>query len=381
MSGLLSRRAFLAAAAGAAAGPGALLAGRPPGARSRWDGYERAIVVDALAGLDVFNVPYPAEGVPDAAVVEAARASGITAINLTVGVVGNRPEPFERTVEDLARREAFLTRHPGTFLKVLGADDVARAKETGRLGVVYGFQDTVMLEGRPERLDLFHGLGVRVVQLTYNDRNLVGDGCLEPGDAGLSRHGVEIVERMAARGMLVDLSHCGTRTTREAILASERPVSATHTGCRAVYDHPRNKRDEELRLLADRGGVVGVYLMPFLNARGAPRTADVVAHLEHALRVCGEDHVGVGSDQAVVPVHADAGYRAMVEATVEERMRRGISAPREDTPPFVPELNHPRRLERVADALLARGHAERVVEKVVGENWLRLFREVWTPPA
>jgi membrane dipeptidase len=139
-------------------------------------------------------------------------------------------------------------------MRLRTARDLAEAKRSGRLGLIYGFQDAAMLEGDPERLELFHRFGVRIVQLTYNLRNLLGDGALEAADAGLSRHGRDVVTRMNALGMLVDLSHCGTRTTDDAIAASAKPVAVTHSGCRAVYDHPRSKHDATLRRLAERGG-------------------------------------------------------------------------------------------------------------------------------
>jgi membrane dipeptidase len=163
----------------------------------------------------------------------------------------------------------------------------------------------------------------------------------------------------------------------DAIRASSRPVAVTHSGCAAVFAHPRNKDDATLRLLAERGGVVGIYLMPFLNAAGAPTAADVVRHVEHALDVCGEDHVGIGTDQGITPLVVDDDFRRQFDAVATRRRAMGIAAPREDTPPYVPELNTPRRLERIADRLLARGHGEGVVRKVVGGNFRRLFGEVW----
>jgi membrane dipeptidase len=382
----MDRRSFAAWAARIAAGA-ALVPGRlagdarrgptVPAAPPPWDGYADAMVVDALAGPLQFNVPQGELPLGTEA-LEHARASGITGVNLTVGVVGaTAPRPFEETVARIAAWEREMDRHPDVLRRVRGVADLDRAKADGCLGVIYGFQDAVPLEGRLERLDLFHGLGVRIVQLTYNDRNRLGDGCLEPADAGLSRLGHAAVARMHELGILVDLSHCGARTTMDAIRASSRPVAVTHSGCAAVFAHPRNKDDATLRLLAERGGVVGIYLMPFLNAAGAPTAADVVRHVEHALDVCGEDHVGIGTDQGITPLVVDDDFRRQFDAVATRRRAMGIAAPREDTPPYVPELNTPRRLERIADRLLARGHGEGVVRKVVGGNFRRLFGEVW----
>jgi membrane dipeptidase len=251
------------------------------------------------------------------------------------------------------------------------------AKSKNQLGVILGFQDGVPFEDDLGRLDEFYGMGVRIIQLTYNVENKIGTGCLAPTDAGLTQLGREAVARMDDLGMLVDLSHCGPQTTLDGIAASTRPVSITHSGCRAVYDHPRSKDDATLKLLADRGGVVGIYLMPFLNASGPPSAAHVIEHIEHALDVCGEDHVGIGSDQGIAPLDVSGDFPTQFDAVSAQRSAAGIAAPREDTIPYVPDLNHPRRLETIADLMAGRGHGDRVIEKVLGANFVRLFGEVW----
>jgi membrane dipeptidase len=341
------------------------------GAR-RWPGYDDALVVDFLASPGYFN--YPADPPLDAAMVANAVESGITAVNLTVS-----SGDFEGTVTRIARWEAEIDRHPAALRRVRTVDQLLEAKTEGRLGIVYGFQDTTPIGRDLDRLEVFANLGVRVVQLTYNVRNLVGDGCLEPGDAGLSLFGRSVVERMDELGLLVDLSHCGTRTTAEGILASTNPVAITHSGCRAVAPHPRSKRDEELRSMADRGGVIGIYLMPFLTPGRVSTADDVVAHIEHALDVCGEDHVGIGSDLSVTPIDMSDEYWTAHREFVSRRIANGIAAPNEDPDILftVPELNSPRRMEQIADRLDAAGHGSRVIEKVLGANWVRLFREVW----
>jgi len=129
--------------------------------------------------------------------------------------------------------------------------------------------------------------------------------------------------------------------------------------------------------MADKGGVIGIYMMPFLNAEGPATLEHFMQHVEHAIRVCGEDHVGIGTDGSIVPVVADASYHEWLRATAEERQRDGYGAPREDEVWFIPELNGPRKLEKVADALLERGHSERRVEKIIGANFVRLFDDVW----
>jgi len=185
---------------------------------------------------------------------------------------------------------------------------------------------------------------------------------------------------MNALGIAVDLSHCGTRTTAEAIAVSQKPVLITHTGCNAVFRHPRNKDDRELRAAVERGGVVGIYLMPYLDGgTGELTPAMFFAHFDHALEVCGEDHVGIGSDQGVRPIQDTREYRENLRKEIEDRVRRGVSAPGEspDRPPFIPEWNRVRRMERIAAALKARGHADSIIAKVCGGNFDRALKEIW----
>src|SRR5262249_20845905 len=161
---------------------------------------------------------------------------------------------------------------------------------------IYGFQDTTPFGASIERVAMFYDLGLRVSQVTYNRRNLAGDGCLEPANGGLSTLGHSFVEEFNHRRILLDLSHSCQRTQAEGIAASSAPMVISHTGCRALNDVPRNTGDAELRALAEKGGVAGIYFMPFLRTTGQqPHAADVVAHIEHAIDVCGEDHVSLGT--------------------------------------------------------------------------------------
>ena len=234
-----------------------------------------------------------------------------------------------------------------------------------------GFQDTTPFEGELDPIEVFLGLGVKVTQLTYNVRNLVGDGCLEPANGGLTGYGHAVVERMNDIGMLVDLSHCGQRTTADGIAASSTPVSITHSGCNAVARHPRSKDDAELRAMADGGGVIGIYLMPFLTPGRVPMRDDVLDHIEHAIDVCGEDHVGIGSDLSTTPIDGSEDYWSAHRDFVAGRIARGVAAPNEDPDILftVDDLNSHRRMELIADGLAARGHPDARIEKVIGGNW------------
>ena len=307
------------------------------------------------------------------------RASGLTAVNLTVSGVGSYAKDYDTTVRNIGYWNAQIATHAGALLLVRSAADITEAKRSQRLGLIYGFQDATPIAEDLGRVDTFGELGVRIFQLTYNRRNLIGDGCLESGNAGLSKFGESYVERLNERKFLIDLSHGGERTTREAIGASKAPVAISHTGCAALAPLPRNKTDTELKLLADSGGVAGIYLMPFLRTAGQPTAQDLVRHIEHAVNVCGEDHVGIGTDGNISPVNFNAAFRKKFAAEVAERRAAGISAPgeRPDVYTFLPDLNSPDRFAHIAGLLAERGFTEARVTKILGGNFARLFAAVW----
>ncbi|HEV7490217.1 MAG TPA: membrane dipeptidase [Rhodanobacteraceae bacterium] len=375
----VSRREFVTAiAAGtlAAAIPVRSTSAASSASAATWRRYAHATVIDALGGPGSANKP---DSALDASDLADVRASGVTTVNMTVGSVGSYARDYDGAIEQIAHWDNEIAAHPKVLMKFHNAHDFAEAKRSGRLAIIYGFQDTTPFGEDLARLETFRNLGVKIVQLTYNRRNLVGDGCLEPGDAGLSLFGRDLVERMNAQDVLIDLSHCGRRTTDEAIAASKKPVAITHAGCAAVSDLPRNKNDATLRSLAEHGGVVGIYLMPYLRTSGQPMAADVISHIEHALDICGEDHVGIGTDGTISAVQLTDEYKKAFADEIAERKKRGVSAPGETTAvyTFVPDLNTPRRFETIASLLAKRGKSERAIEKVLGGNFLRLFNETW----
>jgi membrane dipeptidase len=331
------------------------------------------MVVDFLASPGPFNTPINVEALTPEMVANVL-SSGITALNLTIG--GNTPE---QVFQSMARWERDLDRHSGALMKVRTVADLEVAKRQKKLGLIYGFQDGVGIGDDLSRVALYHAFGLRIVQLTYNVRNMFGDGCLQPENGGLTPLGRQLVERLNAQGITVDTAHCGMRTTMDAIEHSTKPIAISHSGCRAVADRPRSKPDDILKRMADKGGVIGIYLMPFLSMSGQPSSDDLVKHVEHAVNVCGEDHVGIGSDLSITPHVVNAEYMRVHRTFVEGRIKAGIAAPGEDpaVPMFVTDLNTPRRMERIAEKLLARGYSESRVEKIIGGNFVRLMRETW----
>jgi membrane dipeptidase len=330
--------------------------------------YKNAIVIDSLCGplVDMDAPPKPE-------ILQAVRQSGITAINFTIS-----DPAFEGTVSNIAALQALIDQHPEVFLIVRRYSDIERAKRENKIGILPGFQYTAFLEEKPDRIEMFRQLGVRIMQLTYNNRSIFGDGCLEPGNAGLSKAGIAAVKKMNDLGVAVDLSHSGYRTTSDGIAQSAKPVLITHSGCAAVYVHPRNKPDEILRSLSDRGGYFGVYLMPYVVASPTvPTREHVLDHIVHAINVCGADHVGIGSDGSIQKTILTAEQKAAFDADIAHRQKLGIGAPGEDRYPYVPDLNGPDHMEVIAVELAKRGQPAAVVEKVLGANFQRVIGEIW----
>jgi membrane dipeptidase len=220
----LTRRTFVAGAGAVAV---AWAMPRPAWSAAA-DVYRRAIVIDGLGGLGNSTL----EGPMTPPFAEDVRDSGITCLHVTITPVGTTPPDtaFTQTAIGIGHQEQEIDAHPDLLARVRTAADIRAAKASGRTGLVYGLQDAVAFETDFERLDALYRLGIRVVQPTYNRRNLLGDGCLEPANAGLSKAGVEAVKKLNELGILVDLSHCGRQTAMDAIRASSKPVAFTHTG-------------------------------------------------------------------------------------------------------------------------------------------------------
>ena len=342
------------------------------------------IIVNALGGLsdpndsDEEETPESRRTLSDRVIADA-RASGLTAVNVTMGYVAGEEEPFEQTVREIARWEARLRSRPADLLKVLKATDILRARREDRIGIIYGFQNAAMMATDIDRVDVFADLGVRVFQLTYNRANHIGGGSMSPEGTGISPFGRQVIERLNARRVMVDLSHSGERTCLEAARISAAPVSINHTGCRALTDLPRNKTDEELRLVAERGGFVGIYFMPFLSPDSLATAEDVVAHIDHAVNVCGEDHVGIGTDGATTAIDDMDAFRAKMREEVAARRAAGIGAAGEnpDTLPFVEELSGPDQFRRLIALLEQRGYTPQRIEKIMGLNFIAYAGEIW----
>jgi len=308
----------------------------------------------------------------DDALIRAMQASGITAVTVTLcDPKVYEDEAYRTALEAVRAHDAHFAARPDLFLKATSVADLDRARDSGRIAIFYLFQNTTQFGRDLDRVDRFHDLGVRSAQITYNDQNWAGSGCKEIGANGLTLFGRELIGRMNARRMLIDLSHANMKTMADAIAASRVPVIVSHTGCMAVHANDRNTTDENLRALADRGGVVGIcQIRPFLTDRREGALDAYFAHIAHAVKVAGVDHLGIGSDRDHRVIEMTPEYIA------ELKREQGPNFNDADWPLFIDQLNGPRRMEVIRNGLRTRGMAAADVDKIMGGNVRRIYEEV-----
>jgi len=326
--------------------------------------YDETIVIDAL---NVSNWDSPA-------VFESVRAGGITAFNATLVTWEN----YQQTMAHVAAWKRRFEAMGKWLLPVLAADDILRAKRESRVGVILGWQNATPIENDLDNVKTFFDLGVRIIQLTFHERNLIGNGCMERRDDGLSHFGLDAVREMNRLGILIDLSHCGDRTTLEAIEYSEMPVAFTHANARDWHDHRRNKTDEALKSLARHGGVVGATAFNMFLRGGMDSTLDDYTDaIDDLVQRVGIDHVGVGTDFTQDQPQGFWDYIGSQQGTKLPSSFYDGSARREGLCMAPQGLETPDKMPELAAALHRRGYDAPAVAKILGENWMRLFREVW----
>jgi membrane dipeptidase len=316
--------------------------------------YSRGIVVDGLAGT-TFDL-------------DAIRDAGVTAAHVTLAA---HNDGFLRTIEVLKDYYAALEAHTPNVLLVRSAKDIHEAKLRGKLALILGFQTASPLEDDLTNLWVFAQLGVRVVQLTYNQRNLVGYGCYEDQDEdhGLTYLGKTVVREMNRLGLLVDVSHTGWRTAHEAIELSTAPVVLSHSNPYAKCPTHRNVPDELLKAVADSGGVIGINAHPALCATRPdkePTLTDYLDILEYTVNLVGIDHVGLGPDlfEGFEPWQHFRWDRRYDELDNPWGTTRGMAMEAD--------------IRSVAPELALRGYDRLAIEKILGLNFLRVFEQVWT---
>jgi len=327
--------------------------------------YDEAIVIDGIVITRNWNTDSD----------EALARSGYTGFNASLD-----SGSLQRALKSLSVWHQRIKNNPDRFICATSADDFIMAKQENKVAVMMGFQNTTMVENSLDNLDILYQAGTRWMQLTYNQRNLVGDGCTERTNAGLSDYGIELVERLNELGIIVDLSHCGQQTTDDGIKFSKTGASINHSMCEALHrNHPRAKTDNQIRAMADKGGVIGIICLGYMIGPnlGTETTLDTyIDHIAHAVKVGGIDHVGLAADYAIQGLEAQGATR---ENWYVPRLSRFKPSYKVQWPPWIPELEPPDRYRNVARELDQRGFSTGDIEKILGQNWLRYFRETLKP--
>lgn len=300
---------------------------------------------------------------------------GVTVMAPTIAGVFDDCRSAMRSIGQWYR---FLEKRPDDLLHVTTVDHFRQAKRENKLGILFHFQNASPMERSIELVSVFHRLGVRVVQLCNNIKGYVGDGCTEPGNAGLSEFGIELIREMNRVGIAVDGSHTGVRTTLEAMDVSEKPVVFSHANVRGVHDSVRNLTDEQILKVGRTGSVIGVVAYPaFVSSKPQPTLDDVLAHVDYIADKIGVDHVGLGIDY----------YYPATISPLEDAMQAfkpysegGIWKTGTYTAPpwhYPTGLEDPRNFPKLTDALLARGYSEEDTRKILGENFMRVYAQIW----
>lgn len=298
--------------------------------------------------------------------LEDMRLGGLTAANCTVSVW----EGFQATVDNIVKSNQLMAECSDLVRPVRTTADITRAKEEGKTGIIFGFQNAHAFEDQIGYVEIFKQLGVGIVQMCYNTQNLVGTGCYER-DGGLSGFGREIVAEMNRVGIMCDLSHVGAKTSEEVILESKKPVCYSHCLPSGLKEHPRNKSDQELKFIADHGGFVGVTMFaPFLKKGIDSTIEDYCEAIEYVMNIIGEDAIGIGTDftqghgqEFFEWLTHDKGYARRLTDFGKIINPKGIRTIGE--------------FPNLTEALLKRGMSEAQVRKIMGENWVRVLKDVW----
>lgn len=310
----------------------------------------------------------------DRELFEELRAGGVTCINITCAVW----ETARETLNHLTKWYGFFREHSDLIMHVQSGTDIEQAHAVGKTGIVLGFQNASPIENDISFVELFHRLGVRVMQITYNNQNHIGSSCYETNDAGLSRFGREVVREMNQLGMVIDLSHVGERTSLDAITHSKRPVAITHANPYAIHPSKRNKSDHLLKVLAEHNGMLGCSLYPHFIGGNQTTLAQFCDLMGYAVELMGIDRVGIGSDLVRKQDQTYLNWLRMGRWT-----RTVDYGPGNSSNPGWPEwqkwFQSSLDFSNLAEGLRKTGFSEEETNKLMGENWQRFFSEAFEP--
>ena len=311
------------------------------------------------------TVPYGMQHATDGITLARFRQAGYGLVSLTLG--GDKTFGPEEALANIGKVYAVCARHPDLYRFVRGIEDVDLARREGKLAITINFQGTNVLGNDPGLIEVFYRLGVKHMLMAYNQKNLVGDGCAERTDAGLSRYGLTVIKEMNRVGMLVDGTHTGYRTSMEAMEASTSPCIFSHCCATSVYAHYRNIKDDQISKCAQTGGVIGVNgLGEFIDDMEAS-SQSMFRHLDHIVNLVGPQHAGIGLDY----VKDVAGFWHYVDASPDAWPDNNGKANRHTK--FV----QPEQIEDLAELMCRKNYAESDIRAILGGNFHRVCKQVW----
>ena len=297
------------------------------------------------------------------------RKGNVNVINATVATWEN----YSQTLANISTWYSRFNNRPEISL-IKNVNDILESADNNKTGIIMGFQNASPIENNLDYLYIFNELHVKIIQLTYHERNLLGNGCYERSDEGLSNFGIDAIKIMNDIGILIDLSHVGITTTIETIEHSEKPIAITHANPKSYYNVPRNKTDESLKLMASKGGVIGVTaIAPFLKNGNNSTIEDYVDAISYTIDLIGLDHVAIGTDFTQDQPESFWKYIGSQQGT------KFPSTFTDTTNPSNYPINFetPDKFPNLINTMKNKGFANNEIAKVLGLNWIRIFQEVW----
>lgn len=325
--------------------------------------YDSALVIDNALGFEPeISVPHKWD------VIARYAKSGFSHISIAVATDASS---IETTVRYIAEQANHIRKQSDKYILVTHADDIQRAKQENKLAISFMFQGTNSLSRDLNMVDVYHQLGVRSMILSYNIRNAMGDGCVEKNDAGLSSLGIKLVEKMNETGMLIDCSHTGYRTSLEAMELSKQPVIFSHSNVHKIHPHPRNLKDEQIIACARTGGFIGINGINLLTGDDNASLEQYIRHITYIADLVGTEHIALGTDLIYFKevfntfmqsnsINYPVDYIKMNQALMTEI-----------------KSIQPEQIISLVELLLQRGFSDIDIKRILGENYLRVAKQVW----
>jgi len=334
--------------------------------------HNRAIIFDATCPL-AFSHPH---------LIDEWKKGGATVIAPTILDLFNHSTKINayEALRSIAYFYKIIKERENELLQVRNVEHFYQAKKEKKIGIVLAFQSTMPIEFNINLIDIYQKLGIKMILIAYNTKNVFGDGCGERTNCGLSKFGIKAIKEMNRVGITIDCSHTGYKTTMEIIEYSDKPVIFSHANSKVICNNPRNITDEQAIAVSKKGGVVGINGYPYFvdKNKSQPTIDDYINHIDHFVDVLGIDHVGIGidywwgQDGVASKEEQKKTYQDLIDsgAWQKESYPRAINK-------FPKGMELPSSLPNLTKGLLKRGYSEDMIDKIYGLNFMRVFRETW----